>query len=352
MSNIVKFYDNLPGGLNGLANIANTCYINTCVQCLGFCGEFLSFVLDENNNECKEVKEGDLLYELREIYKALWIKDTGLIPARFLKILEKHLDFLRLGEQNDIQEFLTIFIDQLNGSIAKDITIKRQHVDNKEIYFENPSLEKLKKKCDVAWKNSVGKEYSPLIDMFYGQLIVQIICGNCDKIHHTIEPFSVLLLPIVKNDSEDSELDLETCLAHLFKDEILNADENNVWKCDGCQQCCKSIKTTKIWRYPRILTVCMKRFTYDGKKNNKHVKLSNIMDISKFGIYTAENNKATYQLSSIACHVGNQNRGHYYALCKHVKNKRWYKIDDTRLVKMGEECDMTHDFYMGFYTIV
>ena len=350
MRDIVKLYEDLPGGLNGLANIANTCYINTCVQCLGFCGEFLAFVLNENSEEFKHVKEGDLLYELRDIYNALWIKDTGLIPTRFLKILECHLDFLQLGEQNDIQEFLTIFIDKLNGSIAKDITAKRHHNESNEVCFKNPGLDKLKKRCDVAWKNSVGKEYSPLIDMFYGQLIVQIVCGNCDKIHHTMEPFSVLLLPIP--EKEDEELNLETCLTHLFKDEVLNQDENNVWKCDGCNNCAKSVKSTKIWRFPRILTVCMKRFTYDGKKNNKLVGVPSKLDISKFGIYTAENNKSTYELSSVACHMGNQHRGHYYALCKHVKNGRWYKIDDTRIVKLGETCEMTQDFYMGFYTIV
>lgn len=351
MLDIVKFYENLPGGLNGLANIANTCYINTCVQCLGFCGEFLSFVLNEENDECKHLTRGDLLFELREIYDGLWVKDTGLIPSRFLKILEGHLDFLRLGEQNDIQEFLTIFIDKMNSSIAKDITTKRQNIGEEQTYFKNASLEKLKKKCDVAWKNSIGKEYSTLVDTFYGQLIVQIVCGNCDKIHHNIEPFSSLLLPISSATEHDSELNLETCLTHLFHDETLNIDENTVWKCDGCQTCSKSIKTTKIWRFPRILTVCMKRFTYDGKKNNKVVEISERLDISNFGIYTSENNKATYELSSVACHTGSHHRGHYYALCKHIKNGFWYKIDDTRITKIGELKKMTQDFYMGFYTI-
>lgn len=336
--NVDKF---MGKGICGLANVGNTCYINTTLQCLGHCTHFLEYVL---NGEYKQ-ETGSLLTELREIFKELWVNDNGVIPNRFLKYLHQHVRGINIMEQNDIQEFLTLFVDKLNACIAIRVT---PEMALSRTQYADSQYDKLRHKIDRAWFNSVGIEYSPLVDFFYGQSIVQVICGHCRKIHHTYEPFSILLLPLPGNSDGT---DIIACLNHYILEETLNdhTHRGDDWKCDGCKQSVKSIKTTKFWRLPRILTICLKRFTHDLRKNNTYVKAPTQLDLSKYiiGPETTNTNNM-YQLCSIACHAGSHNNGHYYALCRNP-DSNWYMIDDTIITGFKDKYETPPTSYMLFY---
>lgn len=346
---IIKFWkdcEEQKKGVNGLSNIANSCYINTSIQCLGFCPSFLEFILfDESINK---LERGHLIKELQEIYQALWIKDVGLIPSRFIKYVAQHLDFIRLGDQNDIHEFLTIFIDKLNEPIKQDLS---NHKSAKIPRFDNPMLSKLYKKCDDAWKQNACREYSRLIELFYGQNVVQIVCGSCGKIHHNYEIFSQMCVPISKDTTT-----LQQCIDLYMKEEHLNDkldDVHNIeWKCDVCGKKEKSLKTVKIWRFPKILIVCLKRFTHDGRKNNQMINVPETLDMGTHSIYSMDGCYPKYKLLSVACHIGSSHGGHYYALCKHPCNGHWYKVDDMKVSKYSEDFTNTNNFYMGFYALL
>jgi ubiquitin C-terminal hydrolase len=319
-------------GANGLMNIGNSCYINTTIQCLGHCISFLHFILMGKY----EREEGSLISELRELFVELWIKDNGVIPNRFLKYLRTHLRDLNLCDQHDVQEFLTLFIDKLNRSISVKIDVDdfMSHIN-----YENTQYDKLRKKVDKAWYGSMKNEYSPLIDYLYGQSVIQIICGNCQKIHHNYEPFSNLLLPIPHNQNG-----LIDCLKAYAVPEQLNENGSD-WKCDGCNRCEKSLKTMKFWRLPNILAICLKRFTYDLKKNNTVVQIPETLDMTDFVIGQTH---AKYEICSIACHIGNFFNGHYYAICKNP-NGKWFRIDDTNVYELKNDFETPSNVYMVFY---
>ena len=48
--------------LAGLANVSSTCYINTCIQCLGYCDSFLQFILSKKTDQADQ--DGNLVQEL------------------------------------------------------------------------------------------------------------------------------------------------------------------------------------------------------------------------------------------------------------------------------------------------
>jgi len=325
-------------GINGLANVSNSCYINTCIQCLGHCTSFLDFILHGNYTG----KRGDLIFELKDVFNELWINDNGIIPNRFLKYVKENINEINILEQNDIQEFFTLLIDKINRSISKCIDIEKTM---ESTTYSDTLYDKIRKKVDKGWLQSVGKEYSPIVDFFYGQSVVQIVCGHCQKIHHTYEPFSLLLLPI-----QEGMCQLEDCINHYMKEEYLNDhgnDECPKWKCDNCHNSVKSVKTTKFWRLPKVLTICLKRFTYDLRKNNTFVSIPEVLDISP---HMLSNTNSRYELKSKACHIGSFSMGHYFALCKNP-NGEWYKIDDTNIAKCDDYLQTPHS-YMAFYTLV
>jgi len=336
-------------GTCGLANVGNTCYINTTIQCLGHCPSFLDYVLHGEYNR----EPGQFLTELYEVLKELWVNDNNVIPNRFLQHLCAQMKGFYVMEQNDIQEFFTLFVDKMNQGICTNITDRALvSLDSApdDTTSNNGKYNKLCKKMEKAWIKSVGNEYSPIINFFYGQSIVQIVCGKCEKIHHCYEPFCNLLLPIIKSDGETG-IDLLACLEHFVADEILNNNnDNHNWKCDGCQEQPLSYKTMKFWKLPKVLTICIKRFTYDLKKNNTPVKVPEHIDMTKHVLGHTSNDSKIYELCAIACHIGSFNHGHYYCVCKNP-NGKWYKIDDTMVHELGD-LEVPPTAYMLFYQLV
>lgn len=321
-------------GKNGLFNVGSTCYVNTSVQCLGHCLHFLKFILFDESNI---IREGTLTYELKDVLKELWINDNGVIPNRFLKCLRVcMMNLMNVYEQNDMHEFITLFIDKMNAGIST-----RLDLDTLCVEYKQNSYDKLKKKLDKAWFMSVGREYSPMIDIFNGQSIVQIVCGHCNKIHHVYEPFSILTLPVPQQPSV-----LTDCLKHYATEEYLNEHQND-WKCDSCKKNVKSLKTMKFWRLPKVLMICLKRFTHDMKKNNVSIGLPDTIDVSEYMIGPSK--ETNYDLKAIGCHSGNFYSGHYFAVCRNPDGS-WYRIDDT-VISDANKDESRSNAYMLFYEL-
>ncbi len=323
-------------GLNGLANISNSCYINTIIQCLGHCTRFLYFVLKDEYKIVNYKQRTPFLEEFKEILNALWINDTGLIPHRFLKVCHQYIQGIDIYEQNDAQEFLTMFIDKLNFSISQNINVPEMM--DKTVYTDT-NIDKLKKRLDIAWYNSICKEYSSLIDYFYGQTVIQIVCGNCKKIHHNYENFSVLLIPIPNEQNG-----LNDCIKHYLLEEYLDT-----WKCDSCSETSKSLRTMKFWRLPKILVVSLKRFNYDMTKNNTPVAITSNIDLKEYIL--SPNTPSKYTLRSIACHSGSFSNGHYWAICQNP-NGKWYRIDDTMISEFDASSEFAGGVYLLFYELL
>lgn len=321
----------MPPG--GLANVGSTCYINTCIQCLGFCSKFRDFVLSKNY----KINKNNLMNELEDIYVSIWINKNSLIPRKFIKSLKDNITSLEINEQNDIGEFMIIYLDKLNESICDKLMSPVALFGNIH-YNLRDNYENQQKKMDEAWYKLVAREYSSLIPLMYGQSIMQIICGHCGKIHHNYEMFSILTLPLTSKSNT-----MHDCIKNFFKEEELNTTQTNQWTCDKCNKNVTSLKTHLIWRSPEILMLSLKRFTDDLKKNNKNIEVPLELNFAK---YTLDKNESRYKLCSVSNHIGSYFGGHYFSICNEGENE-WVIADDLEVKKV--QTPSLGEGYIYFY---
>ena len=317
----------------GLGNVGNTCYLNTTLQCLGNCPEFLKYILQDSHND-----SNNMASYLHEIYKELWVHKHSIIPNRLLRYLKDTIKSMNLFEQNDINEFLSVLIDKLNQHVSKPIKITKKDLITRYNYSTSEyDVQRLK--MDASWYEKTGKEYSPLVPMFNGQTISQIVCGACDKIFHNYEIYLNLMLPVTDHTNT-----IYDCFDEYFKDEEINND-HAIWTCDTCHQKHVSNKSTKLWRNPKILIVSLKRFTPELKKNNKRIDIPEELDISN---YSLTKKSIKYTLRAVAHHSGSFDSGHYHAVCKNQDDK-WIDYDDLN-VREVQAPSHTHG-YVFFYCL-
>lgn len=328
---------------NGLGNVGATCYINTVIQCLSYCSNFLKFILGGARAKASTPMTNDL----REVYIALWVQQQAIAPHGFLRSLQQHMgQYLNIFEQNDITEFLMLYLDKLNSDLGIELLVddadmlamKQKYVKK----YDNPMYRDLAFDMDMSWLKTVRKEYSPIMDMFYGQLVSQIVCGNCSHVHHNYETYCNLSLPLMTKDC----MTLDNVIKCYFKDELLNKKEQD-WKCDNCTQKQPSKKSLRLWKNPNVLIISLKRFDYQRGKNHTTVTVPMSLDLSPFTIHS---DRCRYRLVAVGNHIGGISSGHYNCLCRNKTNK-WYAIDDVivREAKENEIEYVLNNGYLYFY---
>jgi ubiquitin C-terminal hydrolase len=322
-------------GKHGLVNIGATCYINTAIQCLSHCLDFLHFILSKKyavNNQ------NTMIEHLRHVLVELWLNNHNYSPNKLIESINTHL-IIDAYEQNDINEFIILFLDYLNKEIAYKYKPSKKELVTSNRYTKS-QYDMQRFKMDISWYEKTGGEYSKLIDLFHGQSITQVVCGHCNHITHNYEVYSNMMLPLTESTNS-----LEECMDLYFHDETLN--DTIEWKCDECKQKSKSIKSLKLWRNPNILIISLKRFTYDMKKNNKLISIPEYLSLDK---YTLTNDQYKYRLVSVACHIGSFFGGHYYSICRHPDNN-WYMYDDDQVIPIKDDALSHHitKSYVYFY---
>jgi ubiquitin C-terminal hydrolase len=326
-------------GLTGLANLGNTCFMNTTLQCLSHSYLFSSFLESgKHKNKIKKKPESLIIMEWDKLREMMWSENCIISPGGFFtavqkvsKIKDKSL-FTGFA-QNDLPEFLTFIIDCFHNSIMREVNmnIRGDILTNKD---------KIAKQCYTMMKNMYKKEYSEVLDIFYGIHVSCVLGENKETLGSNPEPFLMLDLqiPSINNVNLLDCLDAYTC------EEILE-ESNQYVNDDGKKVVAKQIQFFKL---PNILIVTLKRFSNSINKNQCLVDFPvDNMDLSKFVIgYDKDSYK--YDLYGICNHRGGVMGGHYYAYVKN-KNDIWYEFNDTTVTKINSDKIKTPNAYCFFY---
>tara|TARA_B100000405_G_scaffold162409_1_gene113370 strand:- start:437 stop:1402 length:966 start_codon:yes stop_codon:yes gene_type:complete len=312
----------------GLDNLGSTCYLNSTLQCL------LSFDTFRKNLTVQNPNENMPIYNsLVEIFHS----DRRKGIKSLIRSLMKKVNWFRFLQHNDINEFITLFFDQLNIELAE-----LKYEPPQKVLQHDGRLYKFMQRANKSWDKFVQKENSWFNDFSTGQVVNQIICGNCGKIHHNYETFRVLDVEIPENS--DEKIHLHDCLHTFFAKYHINcASDEDKWKCDACGHTNKSLKSCKIVRAPDMLIIALKRFKQHSTrfiKNNIHVEIPKKFNTAEYAI-SDEN----FQLKAVANHMGGTQGGHYNAFTKH--GDQWYMVDDEDVRKVRDIDDSSA--YTIFY---
>lgn len=329
-------------GITGLANIGNTCYLNSCMQIISHTYELNDFLnKGEYKKRINKIADSVVLVEWDKLREMMWSSNCTIAPWGFVKGIQK-VALLKDRElftghaQNDVQEYLLFIIDCFHNSIRREVEMEiTGSVINK--------TDKLAKVCYEMMRNMYKKDYSEILNIFYGIHVSQITTlENNESLSLRPEPFSVLSLSIaqIRNPT------LLDCLDLYCKKEKLEGE--NAWYNEETDKYQDVSRGIIFWSLPNILIVDLKRWRYDGRKDgtNVSVELTDV-DFSSY-VKGYNSNSYIYDLYGVANHSGGSNGGHYTAIIKNA-NGKWYEFNDTFVKEINGSNIVSAKSYCFFF---
>jgi ubiquitin C-terminal hydrolase len=322
-------------GLTGLANLGNTCFINTCMQLLSHTPELTESVKD------KQIKDGELLKEWILIRQFMWSENCVINPGRWLRAVQetarkKDMMLFTGFAQNDLPEFLVFIINTFHDTLSRKVNM------NIKGEPEN-STDDMAIKCFTMMKNMYQNDYSEMLQLFFGIHVSQIVDPVTKKVlSNSPEPYFIVELPL----PDKKNITLYDCFSHYSNPERLDGD--NAWYNEETKEKQDVDKQMVFWSFPNILVVSLKRFTNMNRKLNHNVEAP--MDNLDLSPFVKGYNKDTYnyELYGVANHTGNPMGGHYFAYIKGQSGK-WYEINDTRVNEISADKVVSQKSYVFFY---
>ena len=248
-----ELYENK--GLTGLANLGNTCFVNSCIQILSHTYELNDFLnLKTYRKKLRNKYESALLVEWDNLREFMWSENCTISPGKFIKTIQKlaqlkDRDIFTGFAQNDLPEFLLFVIDCFHISLSREVNMKIEGIPLNEV-------DTIAVKCFEMIKRTYDKEYSEIWNMFYGIHVSQIISLETGEVlSFSPEPYFMIDLSIPLTNKNPTLID---CFDLYVEGEILDGD--NAWfnEKTGLKQNVK--KCITYWSLPNVLVIDIKRF--------------------------------------------------------------------------------------------
>ena len=344
----------------GLANIGNTCFFNSVIQSLRLCPPIgQMFLTDQPLTLREESKRTNLVIAFQRLMQDFW-KETPpagtkstMIPRGFFQTLHNVLEetnngWYCRGQQADAAEAIQYILESLHDGIYKTVKMS--------VSGESSTCEEISQiKAIESWAASFGKEYSPIIQNFYGQTQICVRCEQCKSVTERYEPWLMIKAPIPGGDVVGGPAPtLDTCLQAAFESESLDD-----YECTVCSQRenkkmnGKAIITNRISRLPSIVILSVKRFTNDGNKVRGKLSwdldsfdLSSVLAFSRNPFNNIKEINAKYETFAVIEHHGSLQGGHYTMFAK--QNDKWVEYDDNSITDAAPERVVSSDSYIVF----
>ena len=335
---------NYDGGLSGLVNLGNTCYMNSAIQCLSHTEELTQYFLSKTfvNDFNKDKKTSRLAKEWYKLLNGLHEENCVVSPKSFHRAIVEvsnecgiHFGFTN---QNDVQEFLVFFVDGLHEALSKEVIIT---ISGKVV---NP-IDKMALEAMTNWKKFFKNSYSKVIQLFYGQTVSRIFVDN--KVRSSnYSPICFFTLPIPNQTTRNGpQINVIDCFEEFTKPEHLTGD--NKWK-DDDNVAHDAVKKIDIWDFPKVLIICLKRFDNFGRKRGDLIDFPiDNLDLTNYCV-GYNKFKSHFELTGVCNHSGGAGFGHYYSYCKY-KDGNWYEFNDRSVRKIEESSIVTSAAYCLFY---
>lgn len=259
-------------GLVGLANLGNTCYMNSALQCLSNTPSLTRHFLS-----CSRLLANDIKPNLGQAYAKLMAdlwqgerRHEFVAPSGVLHAIKQAWPAFRGFQQHDAQEFLRCFMDQLHKEAMEKVRKEEECPESEGSNYESADSDakpstSVRKRPRRDTESSKVQMRSIVTDIFDGALQSNVQCLTCLNVSKTKETFQDLSLPIPTSDrvngkSEDSwvswawwwlsswfygpDVSLLDCLESFFSADELKGD--NMYKCEKCKMLRNGLKFSKV----------------------------------------------------------------------------------------------------------
>ncbi|EZG47880.1 ubiquitin carboxyl-terminal hydrolase [Gregarina niphandrodes] len=220
------------GGVCGLSNLGNTCYMNSAIQCLSHCVPLTLWYLNERYKSCINQDNplgtgGRLASAYASTLRKLWtVGARRCEPSALKKVVGAYCPMFRGYDQQDAQEFIAYLLDGLHED--GNVVTSKPYVEKPEIVVTQDGqvnvngygkervarslapagslatagslaaaedvVEDLLGEC--AWEGHVLRNKSHVVDLFHGLLKSRLHCDVCRTTLVTYDPMMYASLTI------------------------------------------------------------------------------------------------------------------------------------------------------------
>lgn len=336
----------------GLANLGNTCFLNSVLQGLLKCAPLKSFLDAERIAKYLRASKKRHLVPafqslLTEVQKAR--EGSCLIPRNFLQALWKTVqecddDWFQPRQQADAAECLQYILEGLHDATYRQVQMTISGI-------AHTPLQTNQMKALDSWKTFFAKEYSVIVEHFYGQTEISVECQTCKSVSTRYEPWLMLKIPIPGGDTPGSTVpSMEVCLNSLFAPETIPD-----YACDTCKSKQAAIKRERISKLPAILLLSFKRFTNTGAKIRGTITWDlNALSLQSWCAFrrcpfTNQSIQPDYSTFAVIEHQGSAQSGHYHMYAREGTDA-WKNYDDSDIRTVPDTEVISADSYILFLT--
>ncbi|GBG32102.1 Ubiquitin carboxyl-terminal hydrolase, putative [Hondaea fermentalgiana] len=137
----------------------------------------------------------------------------------------------------------------------------------------------------------------------------------------------------------EENMRISDCMDLLCNEEKLS--EHDSWYCSNCKVHTEAVKSMRIWSFPPVLILHLKRFAQeaDGYFSEKLMTQVDFpledLDLRRYALDPESKGSSVYDLCCITNHYGGIGSGHYTCYARHETKGSWHEFDDDAVLPVA-----------------